>query len=80
MEAERKNLIMRTTREVIAALRDANPNAAVTEEGIRHALRRGDVPRPTSFAGRLAWTNDEIHQLAQVLGLRAPKACGRAGQ
>jgi hypothetical protein len=63
---------MHSTRDVIAALKSENPGKQVTEEHIRHALRKGDVPKPMSFAGRLAWTDSEVQQLARCLGLRVP--------
>ncbi len=64
---------MQSTREVIALLSDANPCVQVTEDRIRHALRRGDIQPPSTFAGRLAWTPEDILALAKALGLKAPQ-------
>ena len=63
---------MHSTREVIRLLILANPTAAITEERIRRALRRGSVSIPSMFAGRLAWTDSEVNELAASLGLRSP--------
>ena len=65
---------MRSTREVIVFLSDANPGVNVTEDRIRHALRRGDIPPPSTFAGRLAWTSEDILARAKALGLEPSQA------
>lgn len=38
---------MLSMRQVIHLLRDANPGEKVTEDRVRHALRRGAVARDT---------------------------------
>jgi len=63
---------MHSTREVIGLLREANPDVLITEERIRRALRTGKIPGPSSFAGRLAWTDADVEELAASLGLRSP--------
>ena len=63
---------MLTTTEVLRSLRAANPGTVITEDRIRHALRRGDLPSPESFAGRLAWSDQDIAALAQALKVEQP--------
>ena len=63
---------MMTTRNLIEALRKANPDDPVDEQRVRAALRWGGVPAPSLFAGRLAWTASEARALAEHLGLRLP--------
>ena len=66
---------MFTTRKVLALLRKANPGSVVTEDRVRHALRRGVLALPHQFAGRLAWTTAEVEALARGLGLNPPALC-----
>ena len=63
---------MLTTRAVVAALLSANPGAPVTEDRVRHALRRGAVAPPSQFAGRYQWTPESVRALAKALGLSTP--------
>lgn len=63
---------MFSTREVIALLREENPHKQVTEDQIRRALRTEVVPYPTMIAGRYGWMPDQVHQLAEALGLHSP--------
>jgi hypothetical protein len=65
--------IMYTTRQVLGALRQANPGEAVTEERIRRSLRRGAIPPPSMFAGRFLWTDGDVRALAKALGLMPPE-------
>lgn len=60
---------MLSTREVLAALRRANPSKSITEDRIRHELRSGRVPRPPTFAGRLMWSEEDLAALASALQL-----------
>jgi hypothetical protein len=69
---------MFSTREILNLLRDANPGVAITEDRVRHAIRRGEVPTPPSFAGRLLWSYADLALLAAALGLSAPTS-GSAG-
>ncbi len=62
-----------TTLDVIDRLRAANPGATITEDRIRHAIRRGDVDPPQLFTNRYAWTDDDVRFLARALGLRTPE-------
>ena len=63
---------MITTRELIEVLRRANPGAVVDEQRVRAALRWGGVPAPRLFAGRMAWSEEEVRALADYLGLELP--------
>lgn len=63
---------MITTRQLLALLRQANPHERITEHRLRSALRWGDVPQPTSFAGRYAWTLEQVRALAAHLELNLP--------
>ena len=63
---------MHSTREVLRLLRSVNPGKEVTEDRIRRALRRGDIPPPDEFAGRLAWSSDDLLLLADALELTRP--------
>ena len=63
---------MLSTRELIRALRAANPEADVTEDLIRSAIRRELVEPPSTFAGRYAWSWDEARLVADALGLVLP--------
>lgn len=67
---------MFSTQEVVKALQSANPDARVNEDRIRHVIRRGEVS-PRSFAGRLAWSPDDVTTLASALRLTAPRHDGR---
>ena len=63
---------MRSTREVLNALRRANPEKTVTEDQIRTVLRYEHITAPRTFAGRLAWDSDNIRELATQLNLALP--------
>lgn len=63
---------MISTRQLLTFLRDANPERRITEDLIRVALRRGRIPAPSTFAGRLLWTHAEARAAAKALGLNAP--------
>ncbi len=63
---------MFTTRQVLTALRHANPGTVVSEDLIRHAIRRGIVTPPHTFGGRFAWTDTDVATLAAALDLRSP--------
>lgn len=65
---------MLSTRAVLALLRDANPGVPLTEDRVRHALRRGEFPTPATFSGRLAWAPEDVRRLAAALGVAAPPA------
>src|SRR5262245_12159119 len=65
---------MLSTKQVILALRGANPDASITEDRIRHVLRRGAIEPPPQFAGRYQWTPDAVRALANELGLVAPSS------
>ena len=68
---------MFTTRDVLRLLRNSNPDATVTEERVRRALRTERAACPGMFAGRLAWSDDDVKALASCLGLRAPAPTDR---
>ena len=63
---------MNSTHEALDLLRGANPGARITEDQIRHALRRGDLLRPRVVAGRYIWAPQDLERLAAALGLRPP--------
>ena len=63
---------MYSTREVLRHLREANPEQDLTEEQIRRTIRDEAIAPPGTFAGRLAWTVDDVHALATALDLKAP--------
>lgn len=63
---------MFTTNEVLELLAKANPTHAVTEDRLRHALRRAGRPRPSTFAGRLVWTAGEVTAIARAMKLTPP--------
>ncbi len=67
---------MFSTREVLKAMREANLDKMVTEDTIRNALRRGEIPTPSIFAGRYAWKPAEILHLAHQLDLKVPTLRG----
>jgi len=62
---------MFSTLEVIRQARDSNPGASITEDRVRYAIRRGLV-EPTMFAGRLAWSEDDVVKLAKALNIAVP--------
>lgn len=62
---------MLSTQEVVDALRRVNPGGVITEDRIRHAIRRRLVT-PRSFAGRLAWSTADVAALAVALDLVPP--------
>lgn len=61
----------RTTREVVQILRERHPAAGITEDRIRHAIRRGDVT-PETWGGRLAWSVSDVDRLEAALVSSAP--------
>lgn len=63
---------MFSTPDVIRLLRESNPAANVSENRVRHALRRGTVARPAIFSGRLIWTIEDVVRIASALGLKVP--------
>lgn len=63
---------MYSTRDVLDALRRANPASPITEDRVRHALRRGDLDWPSTCGGRLIWSSTDIQNLAAALDLRGP--------
>lgn len=70
---------MYSTREVLILLREANPGELITEDRIRRAFRRGDASAPSTFAGRFAWTENDVVALARALSLAMPprkRDCG----
>jgi hypothetical protein len=67
---------MLSTRDTLTLLRQANPDAEVTEHRIRSAIRYGKAKPPaTSFSGRFLWTWEELADLAAALRLVAPRPC-----
>jgi hypothetical protein len=69
----RSNPCLATSKAIRAAIDlfgQRNFALAITEDRIRHVLRRGDIPRPRVFSGRLLWTADDIQQLCQSSGFR----------
>ena len=62
---------MYSTQTVLRRLQAANPDAAVSEDKIRHAIRRGIVG-PKAFACRLVWTREDIEKLVTALDLAPP--------
>jgi len=67
---------MQTTKQVLSALRRANPERRVTEDLIRSAIRREVVAAPQLVAGRFLWTPDDVARLADALALWRPAANG----
>jgi hypothetical protein len=63
---------MFTTREVIELVRKANPEVHITEDRVRHAIRRTAVKAPARFGGRYAWSRQDIRRLTRCLGLTMP--------
>ncbi len=63
---------MYSTRTVLRLLRDANPGVDLTEDRVRHMLRRGEIPPPSTFAGRLVWAESDVRCLAEALGVVVP--------
>ena len=60
------------TVSAIAAIARANPGTVVSEDRVRHVLRKGHIPAVRRFAGRLVWSTSDIELLAQHLGLKSP--------
>lgn len=63
---------MFATKAAIEALRKSNPLVTISEDRVRHVIRRGLVA-PRSFAGRLAWSATDVAALAAALGLVPPR-------
>jgi hypothetical protein len=63
---------MYSTQELLAALRQANPERLVTEDLIRRTIRQGLVAPPDQVAGRYIWKSDDIRLLSEALELREP--------
>jgi hypothetical protein len=63
---------MFTTRSVLALLRSANPTVALTEDRVRHAVRRQLLEPPDTFGGRWAWRWRDVLALASALELNVP--------
>ncbi len=64
--------MLMTTSEVLALLRRANPGTLITEDRVRHLIRRGVLNPPSLFGGRYAWTDAELTALAKALGYNSP--------
>jgi len=67
-----------STRQVLEALRSANPGVSITEDRIRQTIRRGDIPRPGQLAHNYVWTAANIAALSAELGLESPFASEEA--
>jgi len=65
---------MYSTRQVLRALRQVNPGALVTEDRLRHALRRDRVPAPPKVAGRYVWSADDVERLCDSWRLTIPES------
>lgn len=65
---------MHTTSDALCLLRSSNPlvRDSITEDRLRHALRRGLLERPPIFAGRLVWSEEHVRALAFALGVTPP--------
>jgi len=59
-----------STFEMLTYLKKSNPDKIVTENWIRGAIRRREIPLPAKLAGRFVWTAQEISRLVNCLGLR----------
>lgn len=64
---------MHTTPLVLRILRACNAEARVSEDQVRHLLRREPSLRPKVLSGRFLWFADDIRRLAEALGLKTPK-------
>ena len=64
---------MLSTAQVLKLLAQANPDRRITEDTLRSCIRRGDVQLPPLFAGRYAWSPDDVTKLARALGLEPPR-------
>lgn len=64
---------MLSTAHVLRILAKANPDRRITEDTLRSCIRRGDVQLPPLFAGRYAWSSDDVAKLARALGLEPPR-------
>lgn len=71
---------MLSTAHVLRILAKANPDRRITEDTLRSCIRRGEVQLPPLFAGRYAWSSDDVAKLARALGLEPPcdESRGRA--
>ena len=65
---------MLSTAHVLRILAKANPDRRITEDTLRSCIRRGEVQLPPLFAGRYAWSLDDVANLARALGLNPPPA------
>lgn len=68
------------TPQLLAALRSANPAENVTEDRLRHAIRRGVLRRPQTIGRQFVWGPDDVQAVAEVLNLDLPadaQALGR---
>lgn len=72
--------MIRSTRNVLRLLRDANPTKAsrVTDAAIRVAIRSERIAPPQVLAGRYLWTPEDIRSLVAALGLRCPEDLSEA--
>lgn len=63
---------MRSTRQVLQMLSQHHPDAEITEDRLRRALRSGAIAPPNTFAGRLVWLPEDIAALCAHLGVEVP--------
>ena len=77
MDTER--IRVRSTMEVLLALRRANPTVELTENLIRGVIRRGLLDRPSTLGGAYVWSDSEVEALAKSLGLNDPSVEGSHG-
>ncbi len=70
---------MLSTREVLQILSQHHPEAEITEDRLRRALRSGAITPPNTFAGRLVWLSDDVAALCEYLGVEIPEVTRRDG-
>lgn len=61
------------TRQLLELAGIKTGGRLVTEDRLRHALRRGLVRRPAQIGGRFVWSPEDVEVVASVLGA-APTA------
>ena len=71
---------MLSTSQVVAALKQNNPEQNVSEETLRRAIRLNPRLRPEKVGGAFVWLPAQVSEIASYLGLEHRKLVGGDSQ
>lgn len=64
---------MISTRQLLTAIQEANPEAPLSEERLRRAIRNGSIAPPARVGDRFIWSVDEARAVAEAFHLALPR-------